>query len=466
MSFKKAIIKKPDASVNDTNEENKIKYPSDTDEVTIAYKILSGNVVLEQRGSFKIQLGRQRLSPVLEEAVKTMEVSEAALFIIPYKSVFPLGRPTEDSTSSHSEDITFEVNLLECQEYIKSKYEMTAGELSTFAENQKKLGVEAFSKGSYYDAISKFEEAAAYLSTVPSADITQDVKTLLCSLLVNMASSYNKLLQFSSSVVKATQALQYKANPKAYYLRAMAYASLGNSELIPKAFDDYHTLQTLLPQDDPGVLSLFSLICSKRDEYTRSERSLFKKAFKKGNVYDDLKSWTIPNEINPKNPFIFMDINLSEQADDSIRLEIELFEDCVPMTCKNFLGLCEDKKFKNSIFHRLRKGFRIEGGDFEFSNGTGGKSIYGKDFKDENFKYKHTQRGLLSMLNNGADTNSSQFCIMFDASELMDGKNVVFGRVIGGFESITKLEEVGCDEECRPLKEIRIVDCGVLDKNQ
>ncbi len=151
-----------------------------------------------------------------------------------------------------------------------------------------------------------------------------------------------------------------------------------------------------------------------------------------------------------------------------------LFGKNVPKTCENFKGLClgdkgKSKKgfplcFRNSIFHRVIPNFMAQGGDFEQGNGKGGQSIYGKDFDDENFIYKHNKRGMLAMANNGKNSNGSQFYITFKTLKKLDGKYVVFGECIQGIEVLDKIEAVADKKNKKgtPKEIIKIYNCGIL----
>jgi len=163
------------------------------------------------------------------------------------------------------------------------------------------------------------------------------------------------------------------------------------------------------------------------------------------------------------NPKCFFDITANGQQVG--RIIMELRADVVPKTAENFRQLCTGQNgfgFKGSSFHRVIPNFMCQGGDFTNHNGTGGKSIYGNKFQDENFTLKHTGPGILSMANAGPNTNGSQFFLCTVKTQWLDGKHVVFGSVVDGMDVVKKVESYG-SQSGKTSAKIVVADCGQLE---
>ncbi|XP_021907941.1 peptidyl-prolyl cis-trans isomerase CYP40-like isoform X2 [Carica papaya] len=171
------------------------------------------------------------------------------------------------------------------------------------------------------------------------------------------------------------------------------------------------------------------------------------------------------------NPRCYLDISIGGEVEG--RVVVELYKDVVPKTVENFRALCTGEKgigpntgvplhYKGTCFHRIIKRFMIQGGDISAGDGTGGESIYGLEFEDENFELKHERKGMLSMANRGPNTNGSQFFITTTRTPHLDGKHVIFGKVIKGMGVVRSTELVTTQKDDYPSQEVKIEDCGEI----
>ena len=191
------------------------------------------------------------------------------------------------------------------------------------------------------------------------------------------------------------------------------------------------------------------------------------------NFYYSTKNNKKTTNINDKSSQPYFDIEIVGKYEG--RIIFKLFDKDVPETCRNFRYLCTkgiggklSPSYKGSKFHRVIKDFMIQGGDFTNGDGTGGVSIYGQKFEDENFELEHNQPGLLSMANSGPNTNGSQFFITLNKTPWLDKKHVVFGIITSGYDVIKQIENVNTNSNDSPENKIVITKCGLLipEKNE
>lgn len=199
---------------------------------------------------------------------------------------------------------------------------------------------------------------------------------------------------------------------------------------------------------------------------TKEMADCFKKTFEEcqQNLLKHQKGQTsLTAELSKEtNPVVFFDVCADDQPLG--RITMELFSNVVPQTAENFRALCTGEKgfgYKHSIFHRVIPDFVCQGGDITKHDGSGGRSIYGDKFEDENFDVKHTGPGLLSMANRGQNTNNSQFFITLKKAEHLDFKHVVFGFVKDGMDTVKKIESFGSPKGS-VSRRITIVECGQI----
>ena len=358
--------------------------------------------------------------------------------------------------------LTFDVALYNSKPKPKERWEMTSEEKMAEAEKSKAEGGAFFKEKRFAEAIKAYEEAA---EAVGDEELNEDAKALWITCKLNAAQAAISNTDYPRAMKFAADALgKSPKNVKGLYRRGLARGRLGMSE---EALQDLKAALEVDPDNKP-VATEIAKVKASIAAARKKEKAAFGGMFGKTSLYDDKAAPVVPG-LSEDNPKVYFDISIGDEAIG--RIEMLLYADTTPKTADNFLKLCtgevekEGKKlhYENSTFHRVIQGFMIQGGDFTNHNGTGGRSIYGEKFADENFKVKHTEPGLLSMANAGPGTNGSQFFITVAPTPHLDGKHVVFGKVIKGYEEVVKkIEMTQTGASDKPVQDVKITACGRL----
>lgn len=438
--------------------------PKEGDEIRAHYtgKLDDGSVFdssVSRGKEFKFTLGRRNVIKGWDVGFATMRAGEKA--VLKCRADYAYGDSPPGSTIPPNATLTFDVELLGFGPKKKEKYQMSEEEKLNEANTLKEAGTVAFKDG-------RFEEAGIkYLDAVNMLEGFTDQDALLISCQLNSAQAHINCKQYPTAITSATAVLSKDPNNvKALYRRAVAYNHTGRPE---EAIEDLKIALELDPENKPVKVELQKARKQIQDAKAKA-KAAYGNVFSRVSMYDDKPLPIVPG-LAHNNPKVFFDITIGGQAKG--RIVMTLYADVTPKTAENFRQLCTGESerrastgqklhYKGSLFHRVISDFMIQGGDFTRGDGTGGESIYGEKFADENFKMKHTEPGLLSMANAGPGTNGSQFFITCTATPHLDGKHVVFGRVIEGMEIVRMIENSVANDSNRPLSDIVIADCGMV----
>lgn len=428
----------------------------------------------------------------------SMEIGEKA--ILKCREDYAYGANPPTPAIPPNATLLFDCELIHTE---KDKNAFTNVEQLEQAKQLKAEGTTAFSAKDLSTAIDKYIEAAGWLKIIkpsgtehdhdhhhdepvpydedhghhhpdegaPTDPIFLESRTMLQAIYSNVALCQIKLNQFSEALTYCNLVLAVnRDNTKALYRHAIACRNLSMFEEAKNSIDYAISLEA----ENKDLKREAALIAKAKTDALAKEKKKFGSFFRKMDMYDD-KEDVLGDPHDEKNPKVFFDIQIGkEEVKTEGRIVMELFFNVVPKTAENFRCLCTGEKgtggsgkplhFKDSYFHRIISGFMAQGGDFTRGNGTGGESIYGEKFADENFKLKHTSRGQLSMANAGPNTNGSQFFITFGAASHLDGKHTVFGKVVEGMEIVDAMEKVKTGAQDKPddSDAVYIKDCGEI----
>ena len=334
-------------------------------------------------------------------------------------------------------------------------------------------GVQKFNEGNYSEAKERFLKALTFLKSMdPTKEEQKEGVDLYLTILSNVCNCFNKEQEYNSVIEFANIGLEIKQLPKLLYFRSIAYSY---TEEFENAMNDINSLSNEFSQipdmnqeQIKQTLQYLQDVYNTRKKIYIDKNKKYSRAIFRQYLYNNkaIKSKPLipPEEINPVNPIVFFEIKIGDK--NAGKIEFELYKNIAPITVENFRYLCVGNNngmtYKGTYLNKIIKNFVIGGG--ELKNSEKEKCIYGECFDDENFTLGHCRRGLLTMDNEGKNTNNSKFLITLKYIPWFDGKHVCFGQIINGMEIIDEIEELETDNEDKPLVDIVIENCGEIIK--
>jgi len=419
--------------------------------------------------TFKFTIGQGMVIKGWDEGFASMKVGEQA--VLKVRSDYGYGDSGSPPKIPPKAELLFDVELLGFKEKPKDRWQMSVDERLEFATKIKAEGTDLFKKKQYGEAIVKYEDAAAYSvdEGISGDDVPEAERPLYVSCWGNVAMCYINLKSWADAVAACNKVLaissESESNIKALYRRGLARLRMGMEKEAKADLMTAYNVDNTNKDVRKALKQLKEQVAASK----KKEKDTFGGFLGKVDIYKDKKGPLVPNA-KGDNPHVFFQI---KQGDEDLgKVVMQLYKDITPKTAENFKCLCTGEKgntssgkpihFKDCAFHRVIKDFMIQGGDFTAGNGTGGESIYGEKFADENFVIKHTKGGQLSMANAGPGTNGSQFFITCKDTPHLDDKHVVFGHVVEGMDVVRKIENVSVGGQDRPVIDVVIGDCGVM----
>ena len=421
--------------------------PKSGDEVEIDYFFKSCKIDrVDIRENFQFILGRNELLAPIESEIYNMSIGEKKNLKIKISNVckspgeaYAMGFEFDDEISGDVTLVSFQNTSTKANSSI-----LPQSEIITIAFDKKEHGNACVKNNEFENAKIAYNEAISVLKdgTEWEGSAGSERRKILLNCYSNLSLCHLNDSEYSTAIESATKAIEIdNKNVKALFRRASAFKNFGEFEKAKK-----------------------DLINAARQEpQNRTVREML----------EDVKKFIASSDLREKNTLSKMwkkipcDVKVSFEIaiDEKFAgtITFELFSS-FPKTVENFLTHINAKHYEFCGFHKLVKGQFIQGGDFEFQDGSGGFASEDKRFfDDESLEGKHSERGILSMANSGPNTNSSQFFITFSAQPRLDGKHVVFGKMIDGWNVLDAIEQIEVDDLLRPITKVDIRSASCLD---
>ena len=453
--------------------------PSEGKTVFIYFKSKYQDKIFDQSKEdepFSFTLGENKVIKGWEIALKSMKIGEKAEFIM--NPEYTYGDKQVFEWIPANSILNYEIKLIGVHSHNTENCldNLTYEEKLQWGKLLKKEGVDKFKANDIMGAKECFIKALSFLKKMdPEKEEEKEGVELYLTLLSNICNCYNKEKEYNSVIDIASIGLKIKPLPKLLSFRAIAYAY---TEEFDDAKADIENLENILKgsneaeyNDIAGAIEYVNSIIEERKKIYIEKNNKYSRAIFRQYLYynKQLKNRPLipPIEPNPKNPIVFFDIKIGEN--EAKKIEIELFKDIVPITAENFLALClgthEGMTYKGTSLNKVIKSFVIGGGELENYTGKE-KCVYGQYFDDENYIYGHCRRGLLTMDNDGKNTNNSKFLITLKYIPWFDGKHVVFGQIIKGLDVLKEIENLETDNDDKPFVKVIIENCGEIIRTE
>ena len=453
--------------------------PSEGKTVFIYFKSKYQDKIFDQSKEdepFSFTLGENKVIKGWEIALKSMKIGEKAEFIM--NPEYTYGDKQVFEWIPANSILNYEIKLIGVHNHNTENCldNLTYEEKLQWGKLLKKEGVDKFKANDIMGAKECFIKALSFLKKMdPEKEEEKEGVELYLTLLSNICNCYNKEKEYNSVIDIASIGLKIKPLPKLLSFRAIAYAY---TEEFDDAKADIENLENILKgsneaeyNDIAGAIEYVNSIIEERKKIYIEKNNKYSRAIFRQYLYynKQLKNRPLipPIEPNPKNPIVFFDIKIGEN--EAKKIEIELFKDIVPITAENFLALClgthEGMTYKGTSLNKVIKSFVIGGGELENYTGKE-KCVYGQYFDDENYIYGHCRRGLLTMDNDGKNTNNSKFLITLKYIPWFDGKHVVFGQIIKGLDVLKEIENLETDNDDKPFVKVIIENCGEIIRTE